>query len=267
MNPGTASISGPLALGSHGQSVKTLQETLNRLLPAFHLQVDGAFGMKTDAAVRAFQQSRGLVRDGVVGPRTAAALGLRYVAMAPLPSPSPNLPSRPQLPSETPILPGVPDGNAISQLVEAVVQGLTAIHSKILGIFNALEELPDFALNEIRSLLAGPLQAAVSALREAGRLAQATPASAANILASAIRSAFQKMTAALQGVLGVIRRLPDLLGLSGIADKIQSVIVKIQRAVETVIDTILRTLSGAGNSVAQAVSAIVSVLRGVAAAI
>jgi len=151
--------------------------------------------------------------------------------------------------------------------VEAVVQGLTAIHGKILGIFNALEELPDFARSEIRSLPAGPLQAAVSAPREAGRLAQAAPASAANILADAIRSAFQKMTAALQGVLGVIRRLPDLLGLSGIADKIQSIIVKIQRAVETVIDTILRTLSGAGNSVAQAVSAIVSVPRGVAAAI
>ncbi|MCC6368028.1 MAG: peptidoglycan-binding protein [Bryobacterales bacterium] len=266
MNPGTASISGPLALGSRGPGVKTLQETLNRLLPAFHLQVDGAFGMKTDAAVRAFQQSRGLVRDGIVGPRTAAALDLRYAAMAPLPSPNP--PSRTQLPNETPILPGVSvDGNAISQLVEAVVQGLAAIHSKVLGIFNALEEMPDFALNEIRSLLSGPLQAAISALREAGRLAQATPAAAANILATAIRSAFQKMIAALQGVLGVIRRLPDLLGLSGIVDKIQSIIVKVQRAVETVIDTILRTLSGAGNSVAQAVSTILSVLRGAAAAI
>jgi hypothetical protein len=267
MNPGTASISGPLALGSQGPSVKTLQLTLNRLLPAVHLQVDGAFGLKTDAAVRAFQQSRSLVRDGIVGPRTAAALGLRYVAMAPLPSPSPSPPSRPQLPNETPIVPGLPDSNAIPQLVEAVIQGLTAIHNRILAIFEALDELPGFALNEIRSLLSGPFQVAVSVLREAGRLAQATPASAANILGNAIRSAFQKMTAALQAVLGVIRRLPDLLGLSGIADKIQMIIVKIQRAVETVIDTILRTLSGAGHSVAQAVSTIVNVLRGVAAAI
>lgn len=263
MNSAVPSISGPLALGSHGPGVKILQTTLNRLLPAFSLQVDGAFGTKTDAAVRMFQQSRSLVMDGIVGPRTAAALGLRYVAMAPLPSPSPH----PPLPGETPVIPASGDGNSISQLVEAVIQGLTAIHGKVLAVFSAIEELPDVVLSEIRGLLSSPLQAAVSALREAGRVARAAPASAANILSGAIRSAFQKITAALEAVLGVLRRLPDFLGFDGITGKIQMIIMKIRRAVEAVIDIILRTLAGAGNSAAQAASAIAGVLLGVAAAI
>lgn len=38
--------------------------------------IDGIWGRRTAAAVRAFQTSRGLVADGVVGPRTLAALGL-----------------------------------------------------------------------------------------------------------------------------------------------------------------------------------------------
>ena len=38
--------------------------------------VDGIFGAKTKAAVKYFQQKNGLVVDGVVGPKTAAAMGI-----------------------------------------------------------------------------------------------------------------------------------------------------------------------------------------------
>ena len=57
-----------LRRGSTGQPVRSLQYLLRARGDA--VTVDGAFGSQTDAAVRAFQRSRGLVVDGVVGPRT-----------------------------------------------------------------------------------------------------------------------------------------------------------------------------------------------------
>lgn len=55
--------------GSRGNEVATLQRKLN-------LIADGIFGKITDEAVRDFQKSRGLAADGIVGPRTWAALGI-----------------------------------------------------------------------------------------------------------------------------------------------------------------------------------------------
>ncbi len=57
-----------LSAGSEGRQVKLLQQTLG------NIKVDGIFGPETEAAVRAFQASRGLTADGVVGPLTTAAL-------------------------------------------------------------------------------------------------------------------------------------------------------------------------------------------------
>jgi hypothetical protein len=65
----------PLRKGSMGSAVRELQQKLNqglKLVPP--LVVDGIFGSKTDAAVRAFQLRAKLVVDGVVGPKTRAAL-------------------------------------------------------------------------------------------------------------------------------------------------------------------------------------------------
>ena len=42
----------------------------------FNLEVDGDFRSRTEKAVREFQRSNGLGVDGVVGPRTAARLGI-----------------------------------------------------------------------------------------------------------------------------------------------------------------------------------------------
>ncbi len=61
--------------GSSGPQVKRLQRRLKK----FNFNpglVDGDFGPATRAAVIAFQKSEGLLPDGIVGPRTQAALGL-----------------------------------------------------------------------------------------------------------------------------------------------------------------------------------------------
>jgi peptidoglycan hydrolase-like protein with peptidoglycan-binding domain len=53
--------------GSEGRQVRILQHALG-------IAVDGVFGQRTEAAVRAFQAGHGLQVDGIVGPQTSAAL-------------------------------------------------------------------------------------------------------------------------------------------------------------------------------------------------
>ncbi len=58
-----------LTPGSEGRQVSLLQAALHTV------KVDGIYGPETEAAVRAFQASRGLTVDGVAGTATNAALG------------------------------------------------------------------------------------------------------------------------------------------------------------------------------------------------
>jgi peptidoglycan hydrolase-like protein with peptidoglycan-binding domain len=58
--------------GDQGHPVKTLQYLLRSR--GHSVTVDGIFGPKTNAAVRAFQQQKGLAVDGIVGPNTWKAL-------------------------------------------------------------------------------------------------------------------------------------------------------------------------------------------------
>jgi putative chitinase len=71
--------------GSSGASVTALQKQLQaRGFPPG--AVDGIFGPGTGAAVIAFQRSEGLVPDGVVGTRTARALGFAEPELPPPPA-------------------------------------------------------------------------------------------------------------------------------------------------------------------------------------
>ncbi|MEQ8542365.1 MAG: DUF4157 domain-containing protein [Coleofasciculus sp. D1-CHI-01] len=65
--------------GSSGRGVQAIQQALYDIgIPLPKFGADGEFGAETDAAVRQFQKGKGLVPDGLVGPKTMAALDARF---------------------------------------------------------------------------------------------------------------------------------------------------------------------------------------------
>jgi peptidoglycan hydrolase-like protein with peptidoglycan-binding domain len=81
-----------LKKGASGPEVEELQKRLKAagFDPG---TIDGKFGAKTEAAVKAFQKAKGLEADGLVGPKTKAALGGGAAPtpgpVAPKPTPGP----------------------------------------------------------------------------------------------------------------------------------------------------------------------------------
>jgi putative chitinase len=53
-----------------GSDVEEVQRALNRVHPSDPVEVDGWYGPQTEAAVRWFQESQGLIVDGIAGPET-----------------------------------------------------------------------------------------------------------------------------------------------------------------------------------------------------
>ncbi|MGK7920912.1 MAG: peptidoglycan-binding protein [Trichodesmium sp.] len=64
-----------MSYGTRGHQVAKLQHQLGMMGYFHHHRATGYFGHKTRHAVRAFQRDVGLRPDGIVGPRTRAALG------------------------------------------------------------------------------------------------------------------------------------------------------------------------------------------------
>ena len=70
-----------LRKGASGDEVVTLQKKLKQW-GYYTGAVDGVFGSGTEKAVRLFQQKNSLTVDGVVGTKTAAALGMSLSSSA-----------------------------------------------------------------------------------------------------------------------------------------------------------------------------------------
>jgi peptidoglycan hydrolase-like protein with peptidoglycan-binding domain len=81
-----------------------LVEEVQRLLGV--APVSGHFGPKTEAAVRAFQRARGMVADGIIGPKSWQALDEFRAAAPPPPPHLPGVPA-PAIPPALPITPSV----------------------------------------------------------------------------------------------------------------------------------------------------------------
>ncbi|MDR2091609.1 MAG: spore cortex-lytic enzyme [Clostridiales bacterium] len=64
-----------LKQGSRGDDVKTVQKKLKNW-GYYSGSVDGIYGAQTAAAVKAFQKKNKLTADGIVGTKTAAAMGI-----------------------------------------------------------------------------------------------------------------------------------------------------------------------------------------------
>lgn len=82
--PGT-----PLRVGSTGPNVVVIQASLNRIAQNYPAipkipTVDGIYGSRTEASVRAFQRIFGLTPDGIVGPATWYALVRLYTGVTSL---------------------------------------------------------------------------------------------------------------------------------------------------------------------------------------
>jgi hypothetical protein len=71
--PAPAAPAGPLKPGDRGAAVAALQRALARLGYAAGA-VDGQYGPATTQAVSSFQRAHGLTADGVLGPKSLAAL-------------------------------------------------------------------------------------------------------------------------------------------------------------------------------------------------
>ena len=65
-----------LKKGSQGQLVKTVQQKLKDW-GYYDGNIDGIFGSGTEGAVKYFQRTNGLTADGIIGPATAAKLGIQ----------------------------------------------------------------------------------------------------------------------------------------------------------------------------------------------
>ncbi len=93
----TSTPAGSLVAGATGTKVKELQQRLKQkgFDPG---SIDGTFGPGTKTAVIAFQKAKGLQADGVAGPKTLAALGIKPLE----PRQSTSTASSPSLSSQSP---------------------------------------------------------------------------------------------------------------------------------------------------------------------
>ena len=79
--PGTIAVPPPMAVPEGVHNPESLQKALNEIMDT-QLAVDGNYGRRTAAAVRAFQRILGLPVDGIAGPDTWKAIDAQLARLA-----------------------------------------------------------------------------------------------------------------------------------------------------------------------------------------
>lgn len=140
----------PLAVGSMGEDVATIQRQLNRIrsdYPAipFVVFTNGVFGTDTDSAVRAFQRIFNLTPDGIVGKATWYKISYVYVSvkrLAELTSEGQNPEFK--IPEEPVVLSRGDRGDAVAVL-QYLLEYISIFYKNVLptdidGVFGVLTE-------------------------------------------------------------------------------------------------------------------------------
>lgn len=120
----------PLGLGCNGDEVRTLQAQLNQAGLGVVLVADGRFGRKTHVALQGFQRQKSLKPDGVVGAKTALALGWNYRGVDARPYTISF--EKPPLPATTPPLSAVVETIRVGMAAfrELMFEGITKAYSR-----------------------------------------------------------------------------------------------------------------------------------------
>ncbi|MDP2344364.1 MAG: peptidoglycan-binding domain-containing protein [Deltaproteobacteria bacterium] len=125
--------------GMGGESVVDLQRRLNSM--GANLEVDGKFGPRTEAALKAFQQSNGIQQTGVLGRQTFAALenpqARRIAAEGTRPGRTTTT-TGPQVTTPAGDLTGSAFGQQVAAAAERSARSLNSVGACALGVNNAL---------------------------------------------------------------------------------------------------------------------------------
>ncbi len=218
-----AMLRGPLFMGSRSEDVKRVQQSLNDraksmlISNVFPLNPDGAFGLKTDKAVRAFQTAQKLAVDGIVGQKTAGGLGFTNFVQAPRPISQPpvrppgvaplmpqNGQSKPSRPQDSPLL-------KIAQILHNIYSALAnEVGSYLLKIGDAIDVNIQRYVNRWIQMVKNITNSVYGALIGMGENIQA----AGPFIRNSSRQVADELRALIQGVCGESMILRAVLGPS-----------------------------------------------------
>jgi peptidoglycan hydrolase-like protein with peptidoglycan-binding domain len=126
--------------GMGGPEVQDLQRRLNAMGASPPLAVDGKFGPKTEAALKAYQSANGIQQTGVLGRQTLGSLDNTNARRIPASAPqAPGTNSAQTVDGST--LTGSAFGNQVAAAAEREARQLNSVGRCALGVNNALTSL------------------------------------------------------------------------------------------------------------------------------